>query len=197
MPNKSWDIALTEAKKLLIERATIGTKWTYTDFTTELNKKQVIQFRPHNDESFTQLLKEIAIESFEKYQHMLPAIVVGKTTGVPNGGFYSLAYSLGLEGDDFEIALDQINKVHTFYKNYEIKDYVDLLKAAGKEYHRVQEMNEPYVTVKEAAKHLGVSEASVYRWVENKDLPAYRIGRVWKFKISEINSWVYVRKVKK
>jgi excisionase family DNA binding protein len=44
--------------------------------------------------------------------------------------------------------------------------------------------------VEEVAKHLGVAKDSIYRWIETKGLPAKRIGRLWKFKLSEVDTWV-------
>lgn len=49
---------------------------------------------------------------------------------------------------------------------------------------------EPWVSVEQAAKHLGVAKDSVYRWIEQKGLPAHRMGRLWKLKISEVDEWV-------
>lgn len=49
---------------------------------------------------------------------------------------------------------------------------------------------EPWVSVEEVAKHLGVAKDSVYRWIESRSLPAHRIGRLWKFKLSEVDEWV-------
>jgi len=49
---------------------------------------------------------------------------------------------------------------------------------------------EPWVSVDEVAKHLGVAKDSVYRWIDTKGLPAKRVGRLWKFKLSEIDEWV-------
>ncbi len=51
-------------------------------------------------------------------------------------------------------------------------------------------MSEPWVKAEEAAAHLGVAKDSIYRWIDTKDLPAHRIGRLWKFKLSEIDAWV-------
>ena len=30
----------------------------------------------------------------------------------------------------------------------------------------------------------------MYRWIESRKLPAHRIGRLWKFKLSEVDEWV-------
>lgn len=52
---------------------------------------------------------------------------------------------------------------------------------------------EPWVSVDEVAKHLGVAKDSVYRWIESRALPAHRIGRLWKFKLTEVDDWVRAR----
>ena len=49
---------------------------------------------------------------------------------------------------------------------------------------------ESWVSVDEVAQHLGVAKDSVYRWIESKRMPAHRIGRLWKFKLSEVDEWV-------
>jgi len=51
-------------------------------------------------------------------------------------------------------------------------------------------MNEPWVSVEQVAEHLGVTRDSIYRWIESKGLPAHKIGRLWKFKVSEVDIWV-------
>lgn len=49
---------------------------------------------------------------------------------------------------------------------------------------------EPWVSVEDVAKHLGVARDSVYRWIESRGLPAHKIGRLWKFKLSQVDAWV-------
>ena len=51
-------------------------------------------------------------------------------------------------------------------------------------------MNTRWVSVDEVAQHLGIARDTVYRWIEKKGLPAHRIGRLWKFQLSEIDEWV-------
>jgi excisionase family DNA binding protein len=51
-------------------------------------------------------------------------------------------------------------------------------------------MTEPWVSVEHIAEHIGVTRDSIYRWIERKDLPAHRIGRLWKFKVTEVDDWV-------
>ena len=49
---------------------------------------------------------------------------------------------------------------------------------------------ERWSSVEEVTEHLGVGRDTIYRWIERKGLPAHRIGRLWKFKLSEVDSWV-------
>lgn len=51
-------------------------------------------------------------------------------------------------------------------------------------------MTEPWASVEEVAKHLGVAKDSVYRWIDHRGLPAHKIGRLWKFKLTEVDDWV-------
>ena len=49
---------------------------------------------------------------------------------------------------------------------------------------------DPWVSADDIATHLGVAKDTVYRWIEERGLPAHRIGRLWKFKRSEADAWV-------
>jgi len=51
-------------------------------------------------------------------------------------------------------------------------------------------MTERWTSVDDVARHLGVAKDSIYRWIERRNLPAHRIGRLWKFKLSEVDAWV-------
>lgn len=51
---------------------------------------------------------------------------------------------------------------------------------------------EPWVSVDQIAEHLGVTRDSIYRWIDRKGLPAHRVGRLWKFQVSEVDDWVRV-----
>jgi excisionase family DNA binding protein len=51
-------------------------------------------------------------------------------------------------------------------------------------------MTERWLSVKEIAAHLGVSKETIYNWIEEKTIPAHKIGRFWKFKASQVDAWV-------
>lgn len=49
---------------------------------------------------------------------------------------------------------------------------------------------EPWVTLQDVAKHLQVAEDTVHRWIAKKSMPATKAGRVWRFKLSEVDEWL-------
>jgi len=49
---------------------------------------------------------------------------------------------------------------------------------------------ERWVGVGDVATHLSVNKDSVYRWIEKMGLPAHRVGRLFRFKLSEVDAWV-------
>ena len=51
-------------------------------------------------------------------------------------------------------------------------------------------MQERWLSVDEIAEHLGVSKESIYRWLERRKMPAHKVGRQWKFQVSEVDQWV-------
>lgn len=51
-------------------------------------------------------------------------------------------------------------------------------------------MAEPWLSASEIAQHLGVTQDTVYSWIAEKDMPSHRVGRLWKFQVSEIDEWV-------
>jgi len=52
------------------------------------------------------------------------------------------------------------------------------------------EMNDRWLSVDEICKYLGVSKDTVYKWIDKQGMPAHRMGRLWKFKIDQVDAWV-------
>lgn len=38
-----------------------------------------------------------------------------------------------------------------------------------------------WLSVDEIAAYLGIKRDAVYKWVDREDVPAYKVGRLWKF----------------
>jgi excisionase family DNA binding protein len=51
-------------------------------------------------------------------------------------------------------------------------------------------MAERWLSVEEISAHLGVSTDAVYKWIYRKNMPAHKVGRLWKFLASEVDLWV-------
>ena len=50
---------------------------------------------------------------------------------------------------------------------------------------------EKYVTMKEVQAYLGVRRETILQWISKRNMPAYKVGRLWKFKITEVDQWVH------
>lgn len=52
--------------------------------------------------------------------------------------------------------------------------------------------NEPekWVSLEEIASHTGLSKDTIRNYIKRRVIPFHRIGKQYKFKISEIDSWV-------
>ena len=51
-------------------------------------------------------------------------------------------------------------------------------------------MSEPWLSADDIAAHLGITKDTVYSWIAERDMPAHKLGRLWKFQTSEVDSWV-------
>ena len=49
---------------------------------------------------------------------------------------------------------------------------------------------ERWYSMKEITMYSGVSRDTVLAWIEKRNMPAAKIGRLWKFKISEVDAWM-------
>lgn len=54
----------------------------------------------------------------------------------------------------------------------------------------IDNVNESWVGINEAAAHLGVTKDTIRNWIKRTDIPAHKIGKLWKFKLSELDEWV-------
>lgn len=47
-----------------------------------------------------------------------------------------------------------------------------------------------WLSVDDLAGYLGIKRDTVYKWITRRSMPAHKVGRLWKFKKDEIDSWV-------
>ena len=51
-------------------------------------------------------------------------------------------------------------------------------------------MEDRWLSVDEICSYLGIKRDTIYKWIDKKNMPARKIGRLWKFKIDEVDKWV-------
>lgn len=51
-------------------------------------------------------------------------------------------------------------------------------------------MDNEILTVEEVATYLKLAKKTVYKLIAEKQIPAFRVGKFWRFKKSEIEQWI-------
>jgi len=52
-------------------------------------------------------------------------------------------------------------------------------------------IEDKYISLEDAADYLNIKPVTLRKWLRAKsDIPAHQIGRLWKFKRSELDDWV-------
>ena len=52
------------------------------------------------------------------------------------------------------------------------------------------EQLERWYSMNEISEYLGVTRDTALTWIEKRGMPGVKIGRTWKFKVSEVDSWM-------
>jgi len=50
--------------------------------------------------------------------------------------------------------------------------------------------SQPFLTPQEVSDLLQVSVYTVRRWIKQGQLPAYKVGRLWRIKEGDLNKWL-------
>ena len=51
-------------------------------------------------------------------------------------------------------------------------------------------VNDRWLSVDDIAAYLGIKRETLYKWLAEKNMPAHKVGRLWKFRKEEIDEWV-------
>ena len=54
----------------------------------------------------------------------------------------------------------------------------------------IEKMLDRWFSTKEICEYLGISRDTLLVWISEKNLPAHKMGRNWKFKTEEVDQWV-------
>ena len=52
------------------------------------------------------------------------------------------------------------------------------------------EQIERWCSMKEISEYLGITRDTALSWIEKRGMPGVKVGRTWKFKISEVDAWM-------
>ena len=55
----------------------------------------------------------------------------------------------------------------------------------------IEHKKDNYISIDEAAEYLGIKTVTLRNWLKKcNDIPAHKIGKLWKFKKAELDEWV-------
>ncbi len=49
---------------------------------------------------------------------------------------------------------------------------------------------EKWLTVEEICDYLQVKKDTIYKWIDQRSMPAHRVGRRWMFQKLEVDTWI-------
>ena len=52
------------------------------------------------------------------------------------------------------------------------------------------ELVDKWYSLEEISEYLGVTKDTIRNWIRKTDIPAHKIGRLWKFKLTEVDEGV-------
>ena len=49
---------------------------------------------------------------------------------------------------------------------------------------------EKWVSMDFITEYLDISRETILKWISQRDMPAHKVGRQWKFKVSDVDEWI-------
>lgn len=59
-----------------------------------------------------------------------------------------------------------------------------------KKVKKILPLDDRWLTVDEICSYLSVTNETVYKWIDQQQMPGHRVGRRWMFKKDEVDEWV-------
>ena len=54
----------------------------------------------------------------------------------------------------------------------------------------MEKENERWLSLDEISKHIGLSKDTIRAWIKKGTIPYHKIGRQYKFRLTEVNAWI-------
>ena len=65
-----------------------------------------------------------------------------------------------------------------------------IIFSGDKEMSNNIDLSDRWYSTKEICAYLGISRDTLLVWIASKNMPAHKVGRNWKFKVSEVDEWI-------
>jgi excisionase family DNA binding protein len=94
--------------------------------------------------------------------------------------------------DKKELAQDTLSAISEFGAGKKFVGHEGQLYAVGDKTRRADTMLPPsrtVMTLQETADYLRVTRSTIHRLLKRNQIPAFRIGRHWRFNVEEIERW--------
>ncbi|NME31876.1 helix-turn-helix domain-containing protein [Ligilactobacillus ruminis] len=56
--------------------------------------------------------------------------------------------------------------------------------------NKIENGVERWINLEEIARHLSVSKNTIRLWIKKETIPCHKVGRQYKFRLSEVDAWV-------
>lgn len=53
-----------------------------------------------------------------------------------------------------------------------------------------ENMQDSWIGIEQAAQYLSVNKDTIRNWIKKGSVPAHKVGKLWKFKKSELDEWI-------
>lgn len=108
-----WDAIKAELRQILIDVARAKQIITYSELAAQIQTAHI----HYHSFVFARLLNEACYDEDYADRALLGAVVVTKQTGLPSGGFFKIAASLGRDVSDLEVCWQ--NELQNLYHHWE------------------------------------------------------------------------------
>lgn len=55
----------------------------------------------------------------------------------------------------------------------------------------IDKVEDKYISIDEVSDYIGIKTVTLRSWIKKKsDIPVHRVGKLWKFKRSELDAWI-------
>lgn len=77
-----------------------------------------------------------------------------------------------------------------YHSKYDILNQINYVEHCKGVIGMSDNYSENWIGIEEASIYLGVTKDTIRNWIKKTDIPASKIGKLWKFKKSKLDEWI-------